>query len=290
MWIGNAINIAEIMCSGTMIIQPKDGAVAKVSFLVNEAVRKTKLSRSDASSLRGIVNWVGTLSAGRCGRIGLEVLKQKQRRGADPWLNEDEISRLKFLKAMYTSLPPRTIEVVGRHGELVVAYTDASLEPESGCMPKLGWVIFGAEKENVGVAAVLSQHTLDTWVDRKTQIFPAEAFAPLLMIEFHGEQLRGKDIIIFVDNEAAAAALIRGSSSSADVGLIVQAFHWKLHQLQARVWIEWIDSESNPADGLSRDGIRDEWTRMQGWKLMEAPERLQFGLCSFREELLLTLG
>ena len=36
-------------------------------------------------------------------------------------------------------------------------------------------------------------------------------------------------------------------------------------------WYEWIDSASNPADGLSRDGIKDKWTLEQGWELQELP-------------------
>ena len=55
--------------------------------------------------------------------------------------------------------------------------------------------------------------------------------------------------------------------------------------LNVRVWVEWIDSASNPADGLSRGGLEDSWTQQQGWlltegaqppwsSLKEAPERL----------------
>ena len=36
-------------------------------------------------------------------------------------------------------------------------------------------------------------------------------------------------------------------------------------------WYEGIDSASNPADGLSRDGIRDQWTLKQGWEITEIP-------------------
>ena len=38
-------------------------------------------------------------------------------------------------------------------------------------------------------------------------------------------------------------------------------------KLKSSLWYEWIDSDSNPADGLSRDGVTDEWTTQQGWKL-----------------------
>ena len=38
-------------------------------------------------------------------------------------------------------------------------------------------------------------------------------------------------------------------------------------KLKSSLWYEWIDSDSNPADGLSRDGISDVWTTQQGWAL-----------------------
>ena len=41
--------------------------------------------------------------------------------------------------------------------------------------------------------------------------------------------------------------------------------------LRCRLWVEWIDSESNPSDGLSRDGLRDKWTQLQEYSLAELP-------------------
>ena len=38
-------------------------------------------------------------------------------------------------------------------------------------------------------------------------------------------------------------------------------------ELNCQVWIEWINTKSNPADGLSRLGLQDPWTLRQGWKL-----------------------
>ena len=43
-----------------------------------------------------------------------------------------------------------------------------------------------------------------------------------------------------------------------------------------RAWFEWIDSKSNPSDGLSRDGLEDPWTIAQDWDLKEvvAPDQI----------------
>ena len=73
----------------------------------------------------------------------------------------------------------------------------------------------------------------------------------------------------FVDNEAAVASLIKASSKQPDAHLICQFAHALLFRLGAQVWFEWIDSASNPSDGLSRDGLNDPWTSSQNWVLTE---------------------
>ena len=34
---------------------------------------------------------------------------------------------------------------------------------------------------------------------------------------------------------------------------------------------EWVDTESNISDGLSRSGVLDPWTQSQNWDLVEIP-------------------
>ena len=67
----------------------------------------------------------------------------------------------------------------------------------------------------------------------------------------------------------AASSLIRGSSSQADVHMIAQFSHVILTGLRCRVWYEWINSASNPSDGLSREGLHDSWTQLQNWNVGE---------------------
>ena len=105
-----------------------------------------------------------------------------------------------------------------------------------------------------------------------------------------------RDVICFIDNEAATAFAIRGSSSEPGADTMVQVAHLLWLGLECRNWIEWIDSRFNLADGLSRRGLLDEWTWSQGWRLPEcqhppwdgntnAPDRLfhalwkDIGLC-----------
>ena len=84
--------------------------------------------------------------------------------------------------------------------------------------------------------------------------------------------LTGTDVLWFIDNEAAASAGIRASSGLLPVDVMVQAAHWMWMILDIRVWLEWIDSKSNPADGLSRGGWEDTWTMQQVWQRREVPD------------------
>ena len=81
------------------------------------------------------------------------------------------------------------------------------------------------------------------------------------------QHLKGRDIVWLIDNEAAAACGIRGSAKLPEVEVAVQAAHLLWLHLGCRVWIEWTDSKSSPADGLSRQGLADPWTQDQQWDL-----------------------
>ena len=112
---------------------------------------------------------------------------------------------------------------------------------------------------------------LNLLLKRKTQIFAAEAVVALIVPLLSPELVQGRDVTWYIDNEAAVSSLIRGASRSSDVGHIAVAAHLAMLAIDARPWFEWIDTASNPADGLSRDGLQDEWTRRQNWALQEIP-------------------
>ena len=85
------------------------------------------------------------------------------------------------------------------------------------------------------------------------------------------ELIQSGEIVWFVDNEAALSSLIRGTSRAEDVGHIAACTQVAMLECSSSVWYEWVDSDSNPADGLSRDGVHDKWTLEQGWHLTEFP-------------------
>ena len=113
---------------------------------------------------------------------------------------------------------------------------------------------------------------------RRQQIYPGEAVCALCVPIFHGRALHNRDVLYFIDNEAAASSWVRGTSTQEDVHDIALSAALWFHQAGCRVWYEWVDSKSNPPDGLSRQGVGDPWTASQGWDLSEVT--LPRWLCS----------
>ena len=158
----------------------------------------------------------------------------------------------------------------------MVIYSDASWPEdhpeeieEAKVPPRVGWVLFRPGHQTEGHTIQLTKTFVQELLPRKSQIFAAESLAAILVPHLCGDALRDQDVIWFIDNKAAVSSMIRGTSRAEDVGHIAGAAQLMLLALGARVWFEWVDSASNPADGLSRDGVRDEWTSKQGWLIKE---------------------
>ena len=264
-WIGVKTNLGQCTSHGFYEQTPTEGAVQAVVDGCRTAITAKRLDKNDAASLRGKANWSNSHSAGRCGRIGTGVLRRKQQ-GETPHLSECDTTDLAFLALISSRLPANRVYVAGSRGKPTRVYSDASFEPGDS-EPGIGWVIFPPGQRAQGRAAAMPSSIVETLKIRKTQIYAAETYAVLAAVHAHLRELADTDAIFFVDNEAACAALIRGSSKEADVGAIANAVQWLLFSVNCRPWFEWIDSNSNCADGLSRDGLLDAWTQEQGWQL-----------------------
>jgi len=120
-----------------------------------------------------------------------------------------------------------------------------------------------------GATAALSDVVLKKFLPKKQQISQCELFTVYLALYHEAAKWEGADIIWFIDNVSAAMAIIKGASAKADLSAISVAIHAVFARLRIRVWVEYVESASNPADGLSRAGLEDPWTVAQGWQLRE---------------------
>ena len=273
-FLGAVVDMAEVHPdgSGEACIAPKDSSRRQVYLDITEALAADSMSTAQAAKTRGRSSWVGTNSFGKLGRLGLSVLKWLQYHRQHK-LTSAQRRSLQFHAHIIMAIPPRRISVTRPPEKPVLIYSDAEYTPGSDQLPRLGWVVFpGGDARPVGQTLLLPMQVWKTWSQREQQIFPAEAVALPLGTWSMANHMRNRDIIWFIDNESATSCAIRGGSKVPEVEVAIQVAHLLWLHLGCRVWIEWIDSQSNPSDGLSRLGLEDPWTKSQDWILEVCPE------------------
>ena len=188
-------------------------------------------------------------------------------------LGEIEIVALRFHLQIINRCPPRELMLAQTVPKPLLLYSDT--EFTEGHLPRIGFILYrDVPLVPLGFSMVLPHSMVRDWVERRMQIFPAETAAVPLALATLQEAVQGRDVVAFCDNEAAVSTLVRGASKAEDVTLLAELTHAFLLVLGCRLWVDWVDSKSNPADGLSRDGIADEWTARQGYSLHELPSFL----------------
>ena len=264
-YLGASVHLGDVLDSGAVRIQPKFATTAKVLTKLDSILTEAVFPRDLAGKLRGDLTWMFTMVSGHMGRLAQPVITKYQH-AADESLQDCDRLTLQLLALVVRDHSPRTVTVCGPERRPLVIYSDASFEKGS---LRLGWVVMDPDQSfsPVGGTCVVPPEVLNSWVPRRQQILPGETLCGLLLPVLHPDLLRLRDLLWFVDNEAATSALIRGARSQEDVHEIAQYAQYLLHTLQARAWIEWIDSGSNPSDGLSRHGVCDLWSTQQGWTI-----------------------
>ena len=98
-------------------------------------------------------------------------------------------------------------------------------------------------------------------------IFEVEAVGPLMVLATWPRLMQGRLWMHYIDNAAAQAAFVRGSSSVQSGDLIIGTA-WQLvarHRLLP--WFDRVDTASNPVDGLSRGRDEGPWTNVEVGRL-----------------------
>ena len=266
-YLGQVVHLGEAVEQGTVTLEAKPNARHEAADELLAMAAADKIAQARASKIRGKVGWINSATYGRCGRFGTGVLKKFQ---YDPTsggrkVSADDAADLRMLARMILIIPPRVVRVLAPPRPKMTVYSDASWEQEA----RLGWIVLRHEAGGIpqGRTSLVTDDILGQLVERKTQIMACEAIAVPQAIIREPHLFAGSDVIWFIDNEAACSSLVRGTSSQDDIGTIAGVTHFLMLRYNIRIWYEWIDSNSNPADGLSRDGLLDEWTVRQGWEL-----------------------
>ena len=135
----------------------------------------------------------------------------------------------------------------------ILLYTDASDVPGRHPQRVLGATLFDPITANFFyTSAEVSSSLVDSWLQRQSYMGQLELLATVLAVSTWGPLLKERYAILFVDNDSAASGLVKGYSPQLDSGAIIGQFWLSVAKLKSNLYIDRVESKSNPCDGPSR--------------------------------------
>ncbi|CAE7488397.1 unnamed protein product [Symbiodinium sp. CCMP2592] len=268
-FLGVLLDLCDFAYGSCIQVNLKPGLRETLSEEIDEILQKGLLTPGEAAKLRGKFTWAASAMFGRCGRGGQHALIQRQYHDDSYEIGPELRAALEFLQALVQTVQPRNICLNLSTPAPIIIYTDASWEPKDMDRPGLGFVFCHPDRDTtLAGATTVTDDVLALFEDRQTQIFPLEALAILqCFVIFARAGLSNRDILLFCDNQSVCASVAKGACSVGDVAQIITLCHLLWARLNIRLWIEYVPSADNPSDGLSRNGLRDDWTAQQGWDM-----------------------
>ena len=220
---------------------------------------RSRITHSLAGKLYGKARFV---ICPRFGRIYLEVLQplHNVKRSLPVVPGSNMHACLTYLLEVVRVLRPVSLPIFPMRDERpVVVLTDASFKRET-MTGELGIVVWVPWLDQYFYSSsVLPPWVVRLWTDieeRDTFISPAEALVAACAYITFDWLLRGRLVHHFVDNEAAKAGLIKGTSSSPHTALVLLDYHIATVELQCDPWVGFVYSEDNLSDPPSRGDFR----------------------------------
>ena len=261
-FLGQLTDLRSLLCDFTITMKGSPETILKAQDLIGRALQERCLSSGEASKLRGILTWLESTFSGKPLAGAKSALIARQY-----WDTEHELTvtlqkSLEILQLALGHLPPRTVHIFPALSKPVVVYTDASTEAPcpSGC--RIGvWIHDG---ETIWCETVdVPRDILAAWLPRKTQINLLELLAVPLVARANASILKSRDVIWFLDNQAALGSLVKAASRQSDVNYLSLLSGLVFAVLGSRPWYEWVPSRCNISDPLSRLGLADPLVQTQ---------------------------
>ena len=129
---------------------------------------------------------------------------------------------------------------------------------------------------------IIPPEAYELWNPQATYIAQLELAMVLCAMINLAPLIRNNRGLWFVDNTAALHALVRGRSKHADLDRMAEVIHLAFYTWNIWCYFEWIESDSNWADGISRDGLSHEFHKTHAfseglcefcWKLFSIPSK-----------------
>ena len=267
--LGVLFSTAAIAAERRIHVAAKPSRTRNLIQTIDSVSIAGELSPAVAASIVGKFVFLCSTLFGKVGRCCTAALRHRQyssayQRSITPAIH---IS-LQLMKQFLAHCPDRELKL--SHESPLLMYTDASDVP--GRLPQrlLGAVLFDPLDNSLSYSSwPVSDTIVSRWLHKESYMGQLELLAAPFAFSTWRDQVRNRSIILFIDNDSAAASLVKGYSPKLDSGAIVGEFWLLAAKLKAHVYIDRVESKSNIADGPSRNlfdevqALGGHWTSPQ---------------------------
>ena len=238
------LGIRVTLTDTELCIAPEPRKVALWLDCLSTAVTRGYLCLRDSSKLCGRLSFASSASWGPVSRARLRLLYRHALSG-QPRLHPALAADLAWWIRRLQRLTPQRLPLLVL--DPFILYTDAEGNGGLGAVlaDSSGASWFSCSAPSASISAMLP---------RKTQIFPLEVLAVGAALRIWRARLRGRSLLVFVDNTAALSSLQKGRSRQSDVhGLVTQIWDDLCDSvIVSSIKFLWVPSKLNLADLPSR--------------------------------------
>ena len=235
-----------LLSSGRLIVANKEGRLARIVHLAERLESQEPCSTAVASTLHGLLNFAGGYVLGQSLKPAARAVSAILFRKAAP--SQGRLREIiALVKCVTERARPRVIEVNDQSRPLII-YTDGSFENGTG---RWAAMIFDPRSRDRSVVhALVHQRLIDHWerVVGKQVICEVEMYAYLMARLAWTKICANRGGIVFIDNDATLACLIRATSKSDAMFRIVTVLSVLDTCSAFGPWFERVPSPANPAD------------------------------------------
>ena len=219
-----------------------------------EAVLETeRIEPKQAERLRGRMQWFEGYAFGRIAQHSLKVLSElslRQQRNVK--LNETELSAIHFLLLRVKSA--EAIRITTTMLDNFLIFTDGACEGDIEKTGSVGGVLVspdGRVLEHFS-SKVPTKYMVSLLEKSENPIYELELLPIHIALLLWSHRLQSSHVVMYLDNDAARAALCKGYGATVSAQRIVQKVMEKECSCELKTWFARVPTHSSIADGPSR--------------------------------------
>ena len=264
--LGVLFDTSNLSSQGRIIISPKPSRVENLCSTIDGIITADQISSTVAASIVGKFGFLCSTLFGKVGRCCTGPLRQRQySRLQHTALTPSIRTSLKLMQEFLRQAPSRELLLLQQ--KPVVLYTDASDVPGRTPQRLLGALLYDPlDNRYFHSSWAVPTELVAQWIPKKSQMGQLELLAAPFAFSTWSSRLSLRPVILFIDNDSAASNLVKGYSQKEDSTAIVGLFWLMVSSMKCHLYIDRVESKSNPADGPSRNdftfvrGIGSHWT------------------------------